>query len=74
MVGDISVKVAGSMEKHTIAMTFLRKAMKVIDRVLKPKADILSQEDIQALQLELQEEINKEIMALLDDLLQRERL
>lgn len=61
------------MEKHTVAMTFLRKAMHVIEQVLKPKANILSQEDLEDLRKELKEEINKEIMSLLDDLLQQDR-
>lgn len=61
------------MEKHTVAMTFLRKAMIVVERVLTPKADMLSKEDLIALRIELKEEINKEIMALLDDLLAQDR-
>ena len=62
------------MEKHTVAMTFLRKAMHIIERILKPKSNLLSQEDLEDIRKELTQAFNIEIMALLDDLLQKERL
>lgn len=55
-------------------MTFLRKAMHIIERILKPKSNLLSQEDLEDIRGELKQAFNTEIMTLLDDLLKRERL
>lgn len=59
------------MEKHTVAMTFLRKAMHIIERILKPHAHLLSQEDLEAIKQEVQQAFETEIMALLDKLIER---
>lgn len=55
-------------------MTFLRKAMHIIERILKPKANILSEEDLEDIREELTQAFNTEIMGLLDDLMTRDRL
>lgn len=66
----VSLLVGAHVEKHTVAMTFLRKAMHIIERILKPKANILSQEDLEDIREELKQAFNTEIMDLLDKIIQ----
>lgn len=62
------------VEKHIVAMTFLRKAMHIIERILNPKANLLSKEDLEEIRKELTQAFHTEIMVLLDNLIKNKLL
>jgi hypothetical protein len=61
-------------EKHTIAMTFLRKAMKQARTVFQPQAKMLTEEDVVQMLAQYEDKLKDEILGLLDDLMTRDRL
>jgi hypothetical protein len=61
-------------EKHTIAMTFLRKAMKQARAIFQPCEHMLTAEDVEALLQQYEETLKNEIFMLIDDLMTRDRL